>query len=292
MADSQDDRIAFLGTGRMGQPMATRLLAEGYPLVAYNRTLERTEPVRLAGARVASSPEEAIGSSDCVVVMLTDAAAVRQVLLARKAREALKGRTVIQMGTIGPWESQALQCEIEAAGSEYLEAPVMGGPSDAQAGELIAMLGATPIQFDRWTDLLRAFSSSVHLIGPVGSAAALKLALNQLIASLATFSLSLGIVLRGNVRVEDFIEIGNQRGLFAPLFTKKLTRMLEREYQAPNYPVDLVIKDVDLMLEYARMQGLQATILADVRQLLESASRAGWGNGDYSAMYDIVAPER
>lgn len=115
--------------------------------------------------------------------MLTDAQAIRETLL-NEAQDQLGDRTVIQMGTIAPTESQALQAEITAAGGQYLEAPVLGSIPEAEAGKLIVMVGGAPEQFQRWLKLLQCFGPQPRLIGPVGQAASLKLAMNQLIAAL------------------------------------------------------------------------------------------------------------
>ena len=188
-------KVAFLGTGLMGIPMAQRLLDANIEMIAYNRTPEKLEPLKAAGVELAQSPHEAIAACDCVILMLTNAAAIRSVLLSESSRQQLAGRTIIQMGTITPTESKAIADQVIAAGGDYLEAPVLGSIPEAQAGKLIVMVGGTPEQFAQWSMLLQHFGSDPLLIGSVGAAAAVKLALNQLIASVSTaFALSLSFV--------------------------------------------------------------------------------------------------
>ncbi|HEY9892276.1 MAG TPA: NAD(P)-binding domain-containing protein, partial [Candidatus Sericytochromatia bacterium] len=93
-------KVAFLGTGLMGEPMVQRLLAAQVPVVAYNRTASKLEALRISGAEIAELPEKAIAQSDCVILMLTNADAVQELLLSEASKQQLSGRTVIQMSTI------------------------------------------------------------------------------------------------------------------------------------------------------------------------------------------------
>jgi 3-hydroxyisobutyrate dehydrogenase len=202
------NRIAWIGTGLMGKPMAGRLLQAGYPLSVYNRTPSKAESLRQAGARLVSSPAEALQDAVGVVLMLTDAGAIHDVLFKRDVLALLAERTVIQMGTIAPQESLRIGDRVQNAGGEYLEAPVLGSVTPAGSGELIVMVGGSREQFDRWHPLLSCFGPDPVFVGPVGQAAALKLALNQMIASLvAAFSLSLGMVLRHDVAADTFMQV-------------------------------------------------------------------------------------
>ncbi|GET44297.1 6-phosphogluconate dehydrogenase, NAD-binding protein [Microseira wollei NIES-4236] len=273
----------------MGKPLAQRLLSAPLPVVVYNRTQSKLEALRDAGAMVADSPENAIASSDCIILMLSDAAAIEQVLLSENAKQQLKNRTVIQMGTISPSQSQELQKQVVAAGGDYLEAPVLGSIPEAEAGKLIVMVGATEEQFQKWSNLLQNFGSYPRLIGPVGTAAAVKLALNQLISSLTTaFALSLGFVQNQGVEVESFMEILRQSALYAPTFDKKLQRMLDRNYANPNFPTKHLLKDTNLFLDAAISVNLNASSLSGVREILEIAQQMGLSNEDYSSLFEAI----
>jgi len=284
-------KVALIGTGLMGVPMSQRLLSAKVPLVVYNRTREKAEPLRAAGAEVAESVAEAVCQSDCVLAMLTNAQAIRETLLS-DAGPQLSGRTIIQMSTIAPAESKALHQAVVAANGEYLEAPVLGSIPQAEAGELIVMVGATPEQFERWQGLLKAFGPEPRLIGAVGQAASLKLAMNQLIASLtAAFALSLGFIQRQGVDVEQFMQVLRHSALYAPTFDKKLSRMVERDFSHPNFPTKHLLKDVNLFLAEAGANGLDTSSLEGVRHLLDTAIAQGLAETDYSALFSAVSPE-
>ena len=284
-------KVGFLGTGLMGKPLAQRLLAAKIPVIAYNRTASKLEELKAAGVEVADSPESAIANSDCLILMLTNAAAIEQVLLSDSAKTQLKGRTIIQMGTISPQESQEIEKQVMAAGGEYLEAPVLGSIPEAETGKLIVMVGATPEQFAKWTNLLQNFGSEPRLIGGVGTAAAVKLALNQLIASLTTaFALSLSLVQKQGVELETFMELLRQSALYAPTFDKKLQRMLDRDFTNPNFPTKHLLKDTNLFLNQAQLNNLNTYSLEGVRQILEIAQEMGLADADYSALFNAVNP--
>jgi 3-hydroxyisobutyrate dehydrogenase len=286
-------KVGFIGTGLMGEPMAQRLLNAKLSVVAYNRTPSKLEPLRASGAEIANSPEEAIASSDCVILMLSNAAAIREVLLSEASLRELSGRTIIQMSTIAPTESRGIGEAIVAAGGDYLEAPVLGSIPQVKSGELQVMVGASPEQFQKWSEFLKHFGPEPILIGPVGSAAAMKLALNQLIASLTTaFALSLGFVQQQDVDVEQFMQILRQSALYAPTFDKKLQRMLDGNYADPNFPTKHLLKDTNLFLKEAESVNLNVSSLEGVRQILEMAQQIGLAEADYSALFAAIKPER
>ncbi len=284
-------RVAVLGTGLLGRPIAERLHAEGHRVTVYNRTKEKCEPLRVHGIQVADRSEDAISAADCALLLLSDAAATHEVLKAPAARGAVRGRVVIQMGTIGSAESLNLQRQMESIGAEYLEAPVLGSVAEAKTGTLLVMVGAAPEQFSRWSPLFGSLSREPRHIGPVGSASVLKLALNQLIAAeMSAFALSLGLVQRAGVPVERFMAVLRDSALFAPMFDKKLPRLLARNYTDPNFSVRHLLKDVQLFSAEAQSAGLAAAGLEHVRKPLLDLIAEGRGDCDYSALFDELNP--
>lgn len=283
--------VALLGTGLLGQAVAERLHARGHSLSAYNRSPEKTVSLRQRGIRIAHNAAEAMSSAEVVLLLLSDAAAIRAVLFDPATGGVLTRRTIIQMGTIGPAESRSIQQEIERVGGRYLEAPVLGSIAEAHAGSLLIMVGATPEHYAEHEPLLRTLGSEVHLIGPVGKAAMLKLALNQLIAAeMAAFALSLGLVRREGVAVESFMEVLRKSALYAPMFDKKLSRLSERNYDNPNFSTRHLLKDVELVLNAAETTHLATAGLQGIRSLLTETIARGLGAVDYSAIYEEVDP--
>jgi 3-hydroxyisobutyrate dehydrogenase len=283
--------ITLLGTGLLGRAIAERLQSVGHTVTVYNRTTTKALPLQACGITVVTRPEQAIAQADCVVLMLADAAAIRAVLLTPAALAVHRDKTVIQMGTIAPGESLALQAEIERVGGSYCEAPVLGSLAEAQAGTLLMMVGGTEGQFVQWAPLFRSLCREPRLIGPVGKAASLKLALNQLIvAEISAFALSLGLVQRAGVPVDTFMAILRESALFAPAFEKKLPRLLTRDYQHPNFPTRHLLKDMELFIREASGYALTTSSLEGIRPLLKRTIEQGLGDSDYSAIFEIINP--
>jgi 3-hydroxyisobutyrate dehydrogenase len=284
-------KVTLLGTGLMGRPMGEKVLAAGHHLTVFNRSREKAELLRSSGAEIAASAAAAINSAECVILMLADGAAIREVLFDEDPKPDLGQRTVIQMGSISPTESIGFHQEVLERGGDYLEAPVLGSIPEARAGSLLVMMGASPLQFERWSTFLQCFGPEPLLVGEVGKAAALKLALNQLIASLtAGFAMSLGFVQRQGVEIDVFMKIVRQSALYAATFDKKLERMLNRDYANPNFPTKHLLKDVKLFRDEAEAVNLELRTIEGIGGLLALTLDKGFADDDYSAVFEAVSP--
>ncbi len=282
--------------------MALRLLSSGHRVWVYNRTPERLKPLDLAGAVVCSTPLELAQAVEAVIFMVTDGAAVRSLLdaMAVGDRTASSGGNrpsplaqgaIIQMGTIAPAESQLIEQAVIQAGATYLEAPVLGSIPEAKNGKLIIMVGAESADYQRWQPLLACLGTTLYHVGPVGSAATLKLAMNQLIGSLtAAFAESLGLVQAAGIDVDTFMAVVRQSALYAPTFDKKLRRMQTRQFADPNFPTKHLLKDMGLFVAAAEAAGLATLPAESVRQIVAQAVQAGYADDDYAALFNIVSP--
>ena len=284
-------KVTLIGTGLMGRPMGERILAAGHHLTVFNRSREKAELLRSSGAEIAASAAAAINSAECVILMLADGAAIREVLFDEDPKPDLGQRTVIQMGSISPTESIGFHKEVAERGGDYLEAPVLGSIPEARAGSLLVMMGASHFLFKRWCTFLQCFGPEPLLVGEVGKAAALKLALNQLIASLsAGFAMSLGFVQRQGVEIDVFMKIVRQSALYAATFDKKLERMLNRDYANPNFPTKHLLKDMKLFRDEAEAVDLELRAIDGIGGLLALTLDKGFADDDYSALFETVCP--
>jgi len=278
----KDEGVTLLGTGLMGTAMAGRLLAEGWPLVVWNRHVERTLPLQEQGARFLPLAA-AVAAAPVLLCTLSDAAALLACLDALPAG-AMQGKDLVQMSTIAPEQSRFVAERVRLAGGRYLEAPVLGSTPEAGSGRLLVLTAGPEALGERLLPLLSCLGQVRH-IGAVGQAAALKLALNQLITGLtASFSLSLGLVREQGIRVEDFMAILRASALYAPTFDKKLSRYLADDYGHPNFPERHLLKDMRLFAEAtaglpldSRLPALWVTLL---EELLAEA-----GDADYAVLY-------
>lgn len=286
-------KISLLGTGLMGAPMAIKLHQSGHQVMAYNRTSSKLEPLKAEGMAITSAPEEALRASDCLILMLTDRDAIASLLFDDVTHPLLAGKTVIQMGTIAPTHSRELLQTVMAAGGDYLEAPVLGSIPQVKDGSLIVMVGATPEQYRSWLPVFSTFGPEPMLIGEVGTAAAAKLAMNQLIGSLTTaFALSLGFAQKQGLAIDTLMTILRQSALYAPTFDKKLQRMCDRNYANPNFPSKHLLKDMNLFAEEAQQCELDARLAATVSQVVQQAIALGYSDADYSSLFSAIAPDQ
>ncbi len=286
-------KIGVIGTGLMGFPMSQRLLECGHQVTVYNRTREKAEPLEESGAELAGGPYEVVLGANLTLVMLTDAGAIWETLQSRDELPDLGGRTLCQTSTIAPGESLALQAEIERAGGTYFEAPVLGSRPQARNGKLLVMVGAEPEQFERWRPLLHCLGENPLRIGEVGQAAALKLAFNQLIAAeLTGFATALGLVRHHGIEVEQFMALLRQSALYAPTFDAKLPRFLSGDFDEPNFPARLLLKDLDLAREEASTAGLDTAALEGLCEVVRRALEQSLGDYDYSVIAAVIDPHR
>lgn len=285
-------KITFFGTGLLGAPMAQRLLEAGYDVTVYNRTVAKTEALKAKGAAVAENPAEAMEKAGVFITMLADFPAIDKVLFSNPSQQ-FNGKTLIQMSTISPRESLILKKKFEGGGGEYMEAPVLGSIPQVKNKTLLLLFGGTKTQLDKWENLLKTFGDKVFSLGGVGQAAAVKLALNQLSASfISGFSMSLGYLREKGAEIETFMKILRDSALYAPAVDKKFKRMMQRDFTNPNFPVKLLLKDVELMLAEFNGENINTGPLEAVKNILLKAIDTGEADMDYSALYNAVHPKK
>ena len=278
--------VAVLGTGLLGTAIATRLLEQGLHVHVWNRDSSRIVSLVEKGATAIDDLGQAAKDDRVLITVLRDGAATASVI---GAVGALPGSTVIPMGTMGVEESRKLATQVVNQGGQYLEAPVLGSRPQALNGTLLVMSGGEAQVFKEQQPLLAHLCQEPLLVGPVGSGAATKLALNQLIASLThSFSLSLQLIQRAGVPVETFMAILRPSALYAPTFDKKLQRMLDHTYADPNFSTALLRKDLRLFLEEATTAGLQDQGLRGLLSLLEQAKGTELDEQDYCALHELT----
>lgn len=285
-------KIGLIGTGLMGQALAQHLLEENQSLLVYNRSPEKSEELRDRGADVAASAQQLVEQCEICLLFLSDADAIHMVLDAISPA-AFKDTLLIQMGTIAPEESRDIAERIRKQKGRYLECPVLGSLPEARSGKLILMAGGSEQDFDTALPLLELIGNEPQHIGDIGQGATVKLAMNQLIAGLtASFALSLALVEKEGIETEQFMKIVRDSALYAPTFDKKLSRMLDRDFDNPNFPTKHLAKDTRLFLTVAEELGLDTSALQGIETLLQKTLDMGLDNTDYSAIMAAVSPKK
>jgi 3-hydroxyisobutyrate dehydrogenase-like beta-hydroxyacid dehydrogenase len=268
-------RVALIGLGRMGRPMATALLRAGFSLTVYNRT-----PRELDGAEIASSPAEAAARADVLITMVSDAAAAREVLAGVDRR----GLIVCEMSTIGPDAARELAAQLARRGIAMLDAPVSGSVASVETGTLTVIAGGPRDAFDRARPVLGAFSNRQLWLGPSGAGAAMKLALNGMIAASAQMIAEALVVaeLAGIERAAAYDAIAAS-AVGSPFVAYKRDAFLD-ESTPPAFSVSQMQKDLALAREQARALGVPLEGVAAADALIGAARRRFGDDADIAAV--------
>jgi 3-hydroxyisobutyrate dehydrogenase len=274
-------RVAFLGLGTMGAPMAANLLKH-FPLTVWNRTPSRAEPLAAAGATLASTPAEAAGAAEVVISMLSDPAALEAVWSA--ALPGLRaGALAIDMSTVDPASARALATRVAQKNAVFVDAPVSGTRAPAVDGKLVIMAGGSDEDVARARPILEAMGRVVHT-GAVGQGMATKLVLNGLGAHLLTgFCAMMTLGVRQGLDARRLLEVIQAGAFSSPLFGGKGPRIFARQFD-PDFTLSLMLKDQELVLKTAEGLGYPMPTLEAIRGVLSKGVEAGYGEGDLSGL--------
>lgn len=278
---NQNTKIAVLGLGAMGSRMALRWLNAGHEVIVWNRTPDKTEALRAENAEVAATPKEAAHKADVVVAMLRDNDASQQVWLDERvgAIHGLNGGVIaIESSTLFPEWIIELSGRISETGASFVEAPVLGTRPQAEAGQLIYLAGGDPSVLEKIRPLLAATSRAIHHMGAVGSAAAMKLAVNaQYGVQVAIWAEMLALLERLEIAPETAVEILNTLPTTSPAMQMAGKLMAAKKYD-PMFPIELVEKDLSYGLKLAKSVKLKVPVLDVVRSVYAQAKAHGYGD--------------
>ncbi len=287
--------IGIIGIGLMGHAFVDRFLSQGHKVSVFNRTPEKITDLADKEVTIYTSADDLISACNTIILMLSDADAINRLLQLDNdglVASKLQGKTILQMATISPSQSRQIAEAINASGGHYLEAPVLGSLPEAKSGTLIIMAGGSKEVFDTVLPTLKVLGSAPRHIGDTGAAAALKLAMNQLIASLtAGFSLSLGYALKNGVDTDLFMDTVRESALYAKTYDKKLDKYLSRDFGAANFSTRHLLKDIRLFIEDAQAAGLNTDALQGIERITSETVDSGMALMDYSSIYQIISPD-
>jgi len=272
----------------MGSGMAANLLKAGFPLTVYNRTAAKAQPLVDAGARLASTPAEAVQGASVVISMLADDAASRNVWLgANGALAAADMRAIlIESSTVSPVWIAELADEASRRGIQFLDAPVTGSRMQAEAGQLSFLVGGSDDTLAVVTPVLQAMSKEVLHLGPVGSGAKLKL-INNFLCGVQIASLAQGLtwIERSGLDREKSLAFLKSGAPGSPVLANLSARMATHNY-AVNFVLKLMAKDLLYAQNEAARCDVDLTTAQVARSLFESAVAQGYGEVDMSAVIE------
>jgi 3-hydroxyisobutyrate dehydrogenase-like beta-hydroxyacid dehydrogenase len=282
-------RIAFFGTGNMGEPMALNLIRAGHEVAVYNRTRERAEPLAKAGARVADSPADAVKGVEVAITMLANDHAVRETLFA--AIGSLdRGAVHMCTSTISVAFSKELAQEHAARGQGYVASPVLGRPEAAAEKKLWVLAAGPQDQVARCRPLMEAIGRGISIMGDEPWQANLtKIGANFMLASmLEAMAEAFALVRKSGIDSHAFLEI--LTGVFnSPVYTNYGQIVADRQFDPAGFRLTLGLKDVGLALAAAEDTAVPLPLASLIRDHYLSAIAHGRADADWSALAEVAA---
>ena len=281
-------KIAFIGTGLMGFPMAKNLLEKSLDLNVFSRTIEKAKPLEKFGAKISNSLSEAVKDVDVVITMLTDDDAVEKVLSDQDFQKNLKkGSTIVDMSSIKPKIAIKYGKLLKDKGINFLDAPVSGGTIGAEQASLAIMVGGDQKVFDQVKDILKVMGNPT-LVGPIGSGQVSKLA-NQIIVGITIGAVAEAITLCEKAGVDGNKFIKALAGGFADgkILQNHGKRMIDKDF-SPKGKVSTHLKDMNNILECAGDFKTQLPISNLIKDMFKSLVENGNDNDDHSALYKEI----
>lgn len=279
-------RVAFLGLGIMGRPMAANLVKAGHQVSTWNRSAGK----EVEGARTAASPAEAARGAEVVWMCVSDTAAVEQVLFGPEGAESTleQGAIVVDSSTISPSATLRFAERLKQKGADYVDAPVTGSKIGAEGGQLIFIVGGAESTVDRLRPLFAAMGKLMVRVGETGKGQSAKLAMNLMIAvTYEGFAEALTLATRLGVNMERLLELINASMVRSGVVEYKAPFVLKRDF-TPNFPLRLMHKDIHLMLDAAREARIKLPALETVEEIYEIAADEGQGELDYAATLALL----
>lgn len=284
--------VGFVGVGRMGLPLAQRLVRARVPVLLWNRTRSKVDPLVAEGAHWAATPRDLARSvaKGVTFLMLTDGAAVKRVLFGVHgfARGASPGALVVNMSTIDPEESRAVAARLVERGIHYLDAPVAGSVEQAARGEAFFFVGGDAADLARARPLLDRMGHKVEHMGAVGTGNAAKLVNNLLTIGITSLS-SEALTLADGFHLDPsrIVEVLQSGGGRSAMLERKAPAFLARKYPA-QFTTAMARKDLKLVERAAARMRRPLRMTHEARKLLDEAIGQGHGEEDFSSVLEAA----
>ncbi|NJL87942.1 MAG: NAD(P)-dependent oxidoreductase [Leptolyngbyaceae cyanobacterium SM1_1_3] len=279
-------KVAFIGLGTMGAPMAMNLLKAGHEVTVHNRTREREKPLVDAGAKGAASPKAAAAGSEIIITCVSDTADVEAVLVGNDGviYGASARAIAVDMSTISPTATRQIAEKLSQQEIHLVDAPVSGGSEGAQQGTLSIMVGGEAADVEQVRPVLGAMGKTITHVGPIGAGQVTK-AINQIIVAGTYWSVAEGIAvgLKAGLDMAKVVQAvgGGAAGSWG--LAHRSGNMINNEYPL-GFRVRLHRKDLLIALEAARELGVTLPVAAYVEQIETGLMARGYGDEDVSAI--------
>jgi len=286
-----DLRIGFIGTGIMGKPMTANLLDAAFKVTVFSRTKSKTDDLIAKGATWAQTPAEVAANSDIVITCVTDTPDVQAVLINGDnpvIDSARKGFICIDMSTISPMATKQMSKIFASKGAALLDAPISGGQIGAIGAKLSIMVGGDKAVFEKVRPVLEAMGKTITYCGPSGNGQITKLA-NQVMVVHTLMSMAEGLAFAEKAGLDLTTTLNViTAGAAGSHSLKILGAKAAANDFAPAFMIDLQLKDLRLVTEYADLIKQPLPGVALVKQLLISLQAKGRGRDGTQALLDVI----
>jgi 3-hydroxyisobutyrate dehydrogenase-like beta-hydroxyacid dehydrogenase len=279
-------RIAFLGLGIMGRPMASNLVKAGHEVTVWNRTSGK----EVEGARSAASPAEAARGAEVVWMCVSDTNAVEGVLFGPQGVEEslAEGMTIVDSSTISPSATRKFAGRVGARGAQYVDAPMTGSKVGAENGTLIFIVGGDEASVERIKPLFAAMGKQFFRMGETGKGQVAKLVVNLQIALIYEgFAEALTLATKLGVDAGTLLPLIQASMVHSGVVDYKAPFVMKRDF-SPNFPLRLMHKDIRLTLEAAKEVRVKLPALETVEEVYEMATEDGHQDLDYAATIALL----
>ena len=285
MTTGEKPAIGFIGLGQMGAPMVRNLIKAGYAPVIHNRSRAIVDTIAAEGGRPAGSAKEVAERVELLFSCVGFPADVERVYLGEGGaiEGARAGQVFCDLSTVGPDTHQKIAARLAEKGVGYLDAPISGGTSGAEAGTLTIMVGGAAEHFERVRPMLDVMGQNIHLVGPTGAGATIKL-VNQMLNLINACGAIEGLILATKAGIDPELahEILRTSSGFSRSLDNVAASAFSRSFE-PGFAADLMYKDVSLAVAIGRALGVRLLAGSLAEQLMQEALASGLGKKQYTA---------
>jgi 2-hydroxy-3-oxopropionate reductase len=279
-------KVGLIGLGLMGKPMGMNLLKAGFPLTVWNRTASRADELVAAGAKLAASPRELAANSEFLLSIVSDPAALEEVLWGQNgAMQGLqRGSIYVDSSTVSPTLAQKVATACGERGVRFLDAPVTGGDWGAKKGELVFMAGGDAATLTEAEPVLRVLGKKWFHLGANGAGQTIKLAMNLILAlQVDALAEALALVTAAGLQGEKLVEVMQSSMARSGVLDIKSQNLLKGDY-TPSFPLRLMHKDMRLALELAQQNHVELPATEAAFKTYSTVKEAAKEDLDYSAV--------
>jgi 3-hydroxyisobutyrate dehydrogenase-like beta-hydroxyacid dehydrogenase len=284
-------KIGFMGLGIMGTPMTANLLKAGYPVMVYNRTPEKAEPLVKLGAGLASNPRALAKAADVVIAMVTGPEALGDLLWGPDGAGGAfnHSKVFINMSSVSPGYSRDLARELEPTGVTFIDAPVSGTKKPAEDGTLIILAGGPQDKVQELEPVFLAMGKKVVHCGAAGQGSMMKMFINLLLGMMMEgFAEALNFGKLGGLSTEAMLDTVYSGPLNCAMFQVKAANLQNNTYPTA-FPLKHMTKDAKFVVDTAYELGAPVPVGQMILHLYRTGVAQGWGDEDLSAIGKVLA---